>query len=132
MFLPCQTIPGLIPLPHASASKSAKDKLLGQPVGHSANNDAAASVVLAANEIIGLSPWQQLITKLPRDPRFAKPLNVILSRLNALALLATQADSSSWLLKKEYIAPNQHSWPETSTRMRVKRKKKKHCDSISR
>ncbi|KAF8491687.1 hypothetical protein F5888DRAFT_1807194 [Russula emetica] len=94
----------------ASASDSGEHESPSQRVGHGAadNDDAAASILLAANEIISLS--QRLITEVPRDPRIAKSLNVIQSRLTALVLPATAADNA-------YLA-------ETAARMGEKRGKK--------
>jgi hypothetical protein len=59
-----------------SASKSGEYESPDQPASHSAVGDnTAASVVSAANDSMNL--LQQLITKVPRDPRFAKSVNVI-------------------------------------------------------
>jgi len=61
-----------------SASEPGEHRSPGQPVGHStADDDAAASILSAANESMSL--LQQLIAKVPRDPKFAKSLNVIRS-----------------------------------------------------
>ena len=49
-----------------SASESAEHNLLSQPVGHRGADNAAASIILAANKIISLS--HRLITEAPRDP----------------------------------------------------------------
>jgi hypothetical protein len=107
----------------ASASESAKQKSPGQLVGDSADADAAASILSAANEIISLS--QRLITEAPNDPRIAKSLGAIQSRLSALVVSATAADNHSRLPEREYIAPNQHSWPETAARMGERHGKKR-------
>ena len=109
-----------------SASESGEHESPDQPASHSAVGDnTAASVVSAANDSMNL--LQQLITKAPRDPRFAKSINVIRSQLSTLVLLATADENGSWLPEKEYIAPNQHSWPETATRMgETHRKKRAH------
>ena len=106
---------GPLPPPDRSdgnGSGSAKNRSPGQPVGHSADDNAAASILSAANRIMSLS--QQLMTNVPRDAKFAKSLNVIQSQLSALVLLATTAENGSQLPEIEYIAPNQHSWPKTA------------------
>ena len=103
----------------SDGSESGDHMSPGQQVGHSTrgteDNDAAASVVSAANESMSL--LQQLIAQAPRDPKIAKSLNNIQSWLSALVLSGTGAGKSSHFPEKEYIAPNQHSWPETATRM---------------
>jgi hypothetical protein len=59
-----------------SASESGEHESPDQPASHSAaGDDATASVVSAANDSMNL--LQQLITKAPRDLRFAKSINVI-------------------------------------------------------
>jgi hypothetical protein len=78
-----------------------------------------ASVLSAANDIIGLS--QVLISNVPRDPRIARSLDSIRSRLSALVHSATAAGDGSHLPEKESIGPNQRTWPETAARMGVKR-----------
>src|SRR6266566_5074351 len=40
------------------------------------------------------------------------------------------ADNSSRLPEKEYIAPNQHSWPETAARMEENHGKKRPCGKV--
>ena len=87
-------------------------------------DDGAASIVSAANDIIGLS--QELITRALHDPGIAKSLNSIRSRLSALLLSATAAGDGSHLPEKENIGPNQHSWLETAMRMGVKHGNKNH------
>jgi len=97
-----------------SASKSGRHESPGQPVSNSTMDDnATASVLLATNDIMSLS--QHLMTNMPRDQAFAKSLYVIQSQFSALVHSAMAADNSSPLPEKEYIAPNQHSWPETAT-----------------
>src|ERR1700677_3699934 len=49
-----------------SEGEWAEQKSPGQPVGNSADDDAAASILSAANESMRL--LQQLMTKAPRDP----------------------------------------------------------------
>src|SRR6266852_1671888 len=108
----------------STTSESAEDKSPGQPIGHCADDDAAASILMQANNIIRLS--NLLITEAPRDPTLAKSLAVIESQLSALVLSATAPDNGSRLPEKENIAPNQHTWPETATRM-GENHGKKHC-----
>jgi hypothetical protein len=89
-----------------------------------ADDGATASVISAANDMISLS--QRLILKPPCDPRFAKSLNLFRSKFNALVLSATAAGDGSLdfldsLPEKENFGPNQRSWPETASRMGVKR-----------
>jgi hypothetical protein len=70
----------------------------------STDDGTIASVVLAANDIISLS--HELISKVPCDPKMAKSLNSIRSRLSALVLSATVAGDGSHLPEKENIGPN--------------------------
>ena len=91
-----------------NGSELAKNRSPGRPVGHRAVDDnAAASILSAANRI--MSNLQQLMINVPRNAKFAKSLNVIQLQFSALVLSATMAENGSQLLKKEYIAPNQHS-----------------------
>ena len=106
-----------------SASESAEHSSPSQPVGHHGADNAAASIVLAANKIISLS--HRLITEASRDPEIAKSLNIIELRLNALVILVTATDNGSWLPEKDYIALNQHSWMETAARMEESHRKKR-------
>src|SRR6266852_2293605 len=107
----------------STTSESAEDKSSGQPIGHCADDDAAASILMRANNIIRLS--NLLITEAPRDPTLAKSLAVIESQLSALVLSATAPDNGSRLPEKENIAPNQHTWPETAAQMGENRGKKR-------
>jgi hypothetical protein len=111
---------------NGSASESGEHESPDQPAGHStAGDDTATSVVSAANDSMNL--LQQLITKAPRDPRFAKSINVIRLWLSALVLSVMADENGSQLSEKEYIAPNQHSWPETAAQMgETHRKKRTH------
>jgi hypothetical protein len=107
----------------SATSDSAENKSPGQPVGHSADDDArAASIQRRTNNIISLS--HRLISQAPRGASIDKSLAMIESRLNALVLSGTEPDDGSRLPEKENIAPNQHSWPETAARMGEKRGKK--------
>jgi hypothetical protein len=85
----------------------------------STDDGATASVLSAANDIIGLS--QVLISNMPCDPRIARSLNSIQSRLSALVPSVMAAGNGSHLPEKESIGPNQHTWPETAAQMGVKR-----------
>jgi hypothetical protein len=82
-------------------------------------------------EPVTISLSHELILKVPRDPRVAKLLNSIQSRLSALVLSATVPDEGSHLPEKEIIRPNQWSWPETAAWIGVKRGNKKNkVDSV--
>jgi hypothetical protein len=103
---------------NACASESVASNSPVQQDG-SADDGDIASIISAANNIIGLT--QELISKAPRDPEIAKSLKSIRSRLSALLLSATAAGDGSHLPEKENIGPNQLSWPETAVRMGAKR-----------
>ena len=68
---------------------------------------------------------EELIARAPQDPGIAKSytksVNSMRSQLRALLLSATADDDGSRLPEKENLGPNQLSWPETATRMGVKR-----------
>jgi hypothetical protein len=81
------------------------------------DNGAAASVLLAANDIIRLS--QELTSKALHDPGIAKSLVSIRSQLSALVHSAMVTDGSP-LPEKEIIGPNQRSWLEMAAQMGVK------------
>ena len=88
----------------------------------SADDGTTASIVLMANDIIGLT--QELVLKAPRDPGLAKSLNSIWSCLNALLLSAIEAGNGFHLPEKENIGPNQCSWPEMALQIGVKHSNK--------
>jgi hypothetical protein len=108
---------------NTGTSESVGSNSPDQQDGNDGSTDDSA-VVSAANEIISLS--HELILKAPRDPRLARSLKSIQSRLSALVLSATAAGDGSHLPEKENIGPNQLSWPETAMRMGVKRGNKTH------
>src|SRR5258708_3332939 len=87
------------------------------PVQQDGSNDSAA-IQSIINDIFSLS--QGLVLKGPSDPRIAKSLNLLNTIRSGLNGLVFPAGNGSHLPEKENIAPNQHSWPETATRMGVK------------
>jgi hypothetical protein len=79
--------------------------------------DDSIAVVSVIKNIFCLS--QELIAKGPSDLGIANSLNSLKMIQSGLRQLLS-AGNGSPLLEKENIGPNQHSWPETATRMGVK------------
>jgi hypothetical protein len=69
------------PPDNAGTSESVMCESLDQQDGSIGSTDDGTSVISAANDIIGLS--QLLISNVPCDPRIARSLNSIRSRLSA-------------------------------------------------
>jgi hypothetical protein len=57
------------------------------------------------------------------DPEMVKSIKMARSQLNALRL--SMSDNASWLPEKEWIGPNQLSWPPMAARMGVKQGEKR-------
>jgi hypothetical protein len=114
------------PPDNASASELPNSLVQQDSSAGSTDDDANASLILAANNMIRVT--QKLILNTPCDPHIAKSitksLDMMLSQINALVHLATVAGDGSLLLEKEVIGPNQLSWPETATQMGVQHGKK--------
>jgi hypothetical protein len=106
------------PPDNAGTSELVEHESPDQQDGSISSTDNGASVILAANNIIGLS--QLLISNMLHDPRIARSLNSIQSQLSALVHLAMAPGNGSHLSEKEIIGPNQHTWLETAAQMGVK------------
>ena len=93
-----------------------------QESGNAASQEnAAASLISAVNEIITLS--QQLLAQALRGatPEMVKSVRAVRSHLS---VVVSATGDGQQLPEKEAIAPNQLSWPETAERMGVKRGEK--------
>src|SRR6266702_1622844 len=94
-----------------------------QESGNAASQEnAAASLISAVNEIITLS--RQLLAQALRGatPEMVKSVRAVCSHLS---VVASATGDGQQLPEKEVIAPNQLSWPETAEHMGVKRGEKR-------
>ena len=119
-----QLAPPPSPIPPVSHSTEQATECRNN-VSSNTYDENTASLISVTNEIITLS--QDLLTQMPKPDvlsNILKSLHIIRSHLGAVVTSA--ASDGPQLPEKEQIAPHQLSWPETATRMGVKRGKKSH------